>query len=338
MISSRGRSPEYYLLETEKFIRLRGLNRKKSRKVRLLHHCYAFTRVFHESMSMFSMNIIQRTHVCNAVQASGLTVHGSDIPVFRINGWKDWHQEMMLMKSREEGENDLHLERPGQYPATLYPEIFGIPESWLLLLSQVIRLGNEKDSTEQSNTTHPLGLKDFTNRARAIEKAINQLDLTSQLINGIERPTTTATVGGNFRSQSSIDPDTQQNMLEAMKDALAIYFYRRIYDIDATILQPKVINIRNCLVRNQHADADIPYGSAEFLWPAFIAACEAEELDVQSSFAQWFAHYSQRSGLRAFDSALELVERVWQEKRDASINRDGISVSWLELMRRDVMI
>lgn len=37
---------EYYLLEAEKLIRLRGLNRRKSRKVRLLHHCYAYERIF----------------------------------------------------------------------------------------------------------------------------------------------------------------------------------------------------------------------------------------------------------------------------------------------------
>ncbi|KAG9201623.1 hypothetical protein G6514_005431 [Epicoccum nigrum] len=41
---------ECYFIEAEKFIRMKGLNRIKSRKVRLLHHCYVFERMFHESI------------------------------------------------------------------------------------------------------------------------------------------------------------------------------------------------------------------------------------------------------------------------------------------------
>ena len=142
---------ECYLLETEKFIRLRGLNRKKSRKVRLLHHCYAFERIFHESMFICGANSKQRRHVRDAIQSSGLVVYGQDVPVFRINGWTNLFREMMAVKSQEDGENDLHIERPGLFVTTLYPEIYGVPEPWMFLLSQVIRLGNEKESSEQDD-------------------------------------------------------------------------------------------------------------------------------------------------------------------------------------------
>ncbi|KAJ9654502.1 hypothetical protein H2198_006445 [Neophaeococcomyces mojaviensis] len=315
---------DYYLLEAEKFIRLRGLKRRKSRKVRLLHHCYVFTRVFHESMSFSSMDMTHRYLVRDAVESSGVVVDGSDTPDFRIKGWKDWHAEMMVLKPQDEGENDLHLERPGFYPATLYPEIFGVPEPWLLLLSQVIRLGNEKDSAEQSDAIGPLELRDFSSRGKAIERAINQLDLTSE--------TDIGSAADSCGNRHGIDPYVRRNMLEAMQAALIIYFYRRIYDIDASMLQPKVRNVRDCLLHNQQADADVPYGSAEFIWPAFVAACEAEDADVRLCFSQWFEHYAQRTGLPNFTSAKELVERVWKEKG----NDNCAHVSWLDIMKKDL--
>lgn len=325
---------EFYLLEAEKLIRLRGLSRRKSRKVRLLHHCYAFTRVFHESISFVSINTPQRDHVRSAVEASGVIVSGADLPSFRIRGWSNWNEEMMLLKPQDEGENDLHLERPGHFPFTLYPEIFGLPEPWLLLLSQVIRLGNEKEAAESGDAAAPLELRDFTNRAKAIERAIMQLNLideTDSYASNFYSSASTST-GGN--SGAALDPYIQRNMLEAMQEALAIYFYRRIYDIHALMLQTKVRNVRDSVVRIQKADADVPYGSAGFMWPAFIAACEAEDMDVQLSFSQWFAYYAQRSGLPSFLSTLALIERVRKAKRQ----QPDANVSWHEIMKNDFVL
>lgn len=48
-LTGDGDTTECYLLQTENFIRLRGLSRRKPRKVRVLHHCYVYTRMIHES-------------------------------------------------------------------------------------------------------------------------------------------------------------------------------------------------------------------------------------------------------------------------------------------------
>ena len=146
MFSGNRSETECYFLEAEKFIRLRGLKRKKSRKVRLLHHCYAFERIIHESIFICGANSTQRHHIRTAIESSGLGMYSLDSLSFRLTGWKDLNQEMMRVRGQEEGENDLHLERPGLWSSTLYPEIFGIPEQWVFLLSQVIRLGKEKDA------------------------------------------------------------------------------------------------------------------------------------------------------------------------------------------------
>lgn len=211
----------------------------------------------------------------------------------------------------------MHLERPGLFSATLYPEIFGIPEAWLHLLSCVIRLGTEKDTAEECSTSNGVNLKDFISRAKALEDYINQLQRPNQA---------TSTYSSHY---STIEEHILENMLEAMRLALAIYFYRRIYDINASILREKVVGVRDCLLQCEYADSSVVHGSAGFIWPAFVAACEAEDPDVQESFARWFEISAQRSGLSGFTRTLSSIRKIWQEKRGG-----GSSMTWLDLMRK----
>jgi arginine metabolism regulation protein II len=310
---------ECYFLEAEKFIRLRGLNRNKSRKVRLLHHCYAFERIFYESTVVSGSNSKHRHHVRIAIESSGMVVSHQDSLTFHLPNCSNLVEEMSRVKGKEESENDLHLERLGVWNETLYPEIFGIPEPLVLLLSQVIRLGNEKDAVEHQDLRDPLSLGDFLSRAKSIEGMINRLLGPSQ---NTHPP---------VHDETQIERCIADRMLEALRCALSIYFYRRIYDVDPSILQQKVIQVRECLLYCNEADPNGHYSSARFIWPAFIAACEAEDPDVQTSFSNWFKNSAQKSGLLAFTNTLEDIERVWQEKRSVV----GTSVTWLDLARKN---
>jgi hypothetical protein len=161
MYSGNRDQTECYFLEAEKFIRLRGLSRNKSRKVRLLHHCYAFERILYESTITSEVNSRHRLHVREAVESSGLVVVGQDRMNFRLSFWEDIQKEMTKVKGQHDGENDLHLEHPGLWSATLYPEIFGIPEQWIATLSLVIRLGKEKEAAQGDRMARSPGLGDF---------------------------------------------------------------------------------------------------------------------------------------------------------------------------------
>jgi arginine metabolism regulation protein II len=313
---------ECYFLEAEKFIRLRGLNRKKSRKVRLLHHCYAFERIFYESTAINSSNSKHRHHVRDAIQSSGTVVLHQDSLTFQLDKCSNLDEEMSRVKSKEESENDLHLERLGVWNETLYPEIFGIPEPLVLLLSQVIRLGNEKDAAELNELRDPLSLRDFLNRAKALEGLIKRLLRP--------RPIPPPAV----LEEPKGDRYVTDNLLEALRCALSIYFYRRIYDVDASILQQKVISVRDCLAHCDEIEQDRLYSSARFIWPAFIAACEAEDTDVQMFFSNWFKTSARKTGLLAFSNTLEDIERIWEEKRSAV----DTSVTWLDLARKNQVI
>ncbi|KAI1492605.1 fungal-specific transcription factor domain-containing protein [Biscogniauxia mediterranea] len=305
---------EYYFLETEKFIRLRGLTRRKSRKVRMLHHCYAFQRIFYESTCVSTMPSSHRRRVLEA-----------DSCRFRLPNWRDLGQEMLAVKTQEEGENDLHLERPGIWTATLYPEIFGVPEVLVFLLSLVTRLGKEKDAAEQQEQQQQqhnldtrgdrIGLRDFLDRARVLEKCIKQT---------VARAPPPEAAGH--------DHELLKNMVAAMQSALSIFFYRRIYDVDAAMLQQKVVEVRDCLLRCQQGGADS--GSLELAWPAFIAACEAEDPGVQASFSRWFESAKRASGLDVFTSALNTIRETWEARSGAA----GAGVGWVHLLKCKLII
>ncbi|GME44320.1 hypothetical protein GTA08_BOTSDO13021 [Neofusicoccum parvum] len=317
MVSANQEQTECYFLETERFIRVKGLNRKKSRKIRLLHHCYAYERMFYESTFVGRIHSSHRHHIRRAIESSGAAAYSKDSLSFRLSHWDNLEQEMQRVKGCEESENDLHLQLPGVWSDTLHPEIFGVPEPYLQVLSLIIRLGAEKENAEQERPS-TLSIKDFTSRAKSLENYMGQVKLW------------TADTYAKLRQQ--IPRLVLDNMLDAMQHSLTIYFYRRIYDIDASLLQSKVISVRDCLLRIDSADPSNAYGSVRLIWPAFIAACEAEHPEVQASFSNWFRDSVQRTGLPLFQSTLGRIEQFWEEK----CRSDGGRFTWLDFMRKNV--
>ncbi|CAN8104349.1 unnamed protein product [Discula destructiva] len=312
LFSGKQDQTEGFLLETEKLVRLRGLAKKKTRKMRLLHHCYVHMRLFHESIFVASggAESSHRRDIRQAVESSGLS-SSSDNLSFRLLHWNDLLREMTVVKDQIEGENDLHIARPGLFPSTMYPEIFGIPETCFFFWSQIIRLGNEKDLAEQDTESDPTPLRGFTNRAKAIERGINQLQDKALV-------------------RQEDDSRILTSLLDGMQSALRLYFYRRIYDVSSSMLQPIVISVRNWLFDYDQANPDFLHGSFGLMWPAFIAACEADGAELQSSFRLWFRNAARRSGLGCFSENARLVEQVWEARRGD--NKDD--VSWLDVVGR----
>ena len=164
---------EYYFLETEKFIRVRGLNGRKSRKVRLLHHFYAFERTLHKTTFSGNVHSLLHRDVGRAVESCGAKSFSKESLSFKCLGWGDLEQEMRKIKDREKGENDLHVQLPGIWSATLYSEIFGVSETYIFLLFLVIRLERSKNGTTERLSS--IGLHEYLNRAKAIESCIQRL-------------------------------------------------------------------------------------------------------------------------------------------------------------------
>lgn len=296
---------DFYFLETERLIRIKGLNRRKSRKVRLLHHCYTFERIQHESTLVLNRtSLFQRSRIRACVQASEAAQFSADSLSFRLGSWTDLPQAMFSIKEREKGENDLHLEHPGIWPDTLFPEIFGLSESHVFILSLLVRLAKEKDDTQQTPKTNTT-VGRFFKVTKAVEAWICQLHLSDAGFGDED-------LGGAVNIMPKI-----------MQNALAIYFYRKVYDLDSNLLRQYVLNVLNYLLNLDKVDGCIGYASLRLIWPAFIAASESGEDTIRIAFCQWFENAAIRSGLEIFTSVRDRVNEIWAQ-RDNNANFEVI--------------
>ncbi|KAJ5693149.1 hypothetical protein N7462_002572 [Penicillium macrosclerotiorum] len=159
------------LVQAEKIISIKGFKQFiVSPKRRALHHCYAYMRILAETTCL----------------ADGLSTGFGDTTIFsedadnlefRIHPDIAFSDNIMAMeKDPNIAQRDLHLAIPGRWSLTLFPKMYGVAESFLMLLSQVIRLANERDlSLLENEAGGMLNLKDFWLRAKALEKAIHVL-------------------------------------------------------------------------------------------------------------------------------------------------------------------
>ncbi|PYI28159.1 C6 transcription factor [Aspergillus indologenus CBS 114.80] len=312
------------LLDCENWVRFRGLPKpRKSRKVRLLHHCYVYLRIFHES-----------TSVLPPVPTDGEIDHASPEATvgsiassrsFRLRQWEGrLDQRMEELKEPHQGENDLHLEIPGRWDSTMYPQVFGLLEPPFFLLSQVTRLGNERDLADAGSSGSTLDFKQFNARARSLERCISawRPPPLAVDVNG----TSDAIERGNSRRSSQLS--------SVLHKALLIFFYRRIYDVDPMILQDKAWQVREALGEYEEGNEEQAGSSrvaAPFLWAAFIAACEAIDPTLQSWFVRWFESAGQRSSVGVFEHALGAIRLVWERQRQNT----GNTASWPQILREE---
>lgn len=287
----------------ERYIRTKGLTKRRlSRKVRLLHHCYAYLRIINETVLLPDIVTDKGHELQSILDAPGPP---SEAPL-RITKWMvvpDFG--LSSAKDLQLGQNDLHLEFPGRWDLTMYPEIFGIPESFVGLVSHVTRLGNERDrllnGSPADNGCTPT-MRDFLLRAKLLDEHVCRWEPPS---------------------------GPHHFMFCAMQKALSIFFYRRVYDVDVTTLQHSVRQVRDLLAQSQTWYTESGQRGVFPVWPAFVTACEALSPDLQEFFQTWFEQGFQQGGLASFRLAASIVRDVWGNRAQVR----GKAVHWPEIMR-----
>ncbi|KAJ5307744.1 Protein of unknown function DUF3468 [Penicillium atrosanguineum] len=314
MVKGDSENRLFCLLQAEKFICINGFKQSTlSPKRRALHHCYAYMRIMAETTSIaenLSANI------------SEAAIFAGEVPTytdFRICPNITFSDSIMAMeKDPCVAQRDLHLAIPGRWSLTLFPKMYGVAESFLMLLSQVIRLANERDRSLENADEQMLNLKDFWVRAKALEKGIHHLlaSCTSR----------------NFSTYEGCSFQMGGARAQAMYNALLIFFHRRIYDLDAALLQQEVNSVQDSLVQIQQDGTGQSEGNtATLIWPAFIAACEAVSAESQLFFSSWFESCLTMTGLVNASLAKQVFETIWTKRREAG--RYGERCSWPDVLR-----
>ncbi|KAJ5986205.1 hypothetical protein N7451_010570 [Penicillium sp. IBT 35674x] len=299
------------LIQAEKFISINGFKASTlSPKRRALHHCYAYMRIMAETTSI-NDNLSAKSMGTNF---SDETMPYSDFRIYPNIAFSD--NIMAMEKDPAVAQRDLHLAVPGRWSLTLFPKIYGVAESFLMLLSQVIRLANERDLSLHKSEEGMLNLRDFWIRAKALEKAIRVLLVSCDGHTHWEDESQTE---GKSRAR-------------AMYTALLIFFHRRINDLNPSLLQREVEAVRDFLERIRVDEAGLGgENMATLIWPAFIAACEAMHSETQMFFSSWFEACFAMTGLITASVARQIIEMIWAKREECGL--DGEMCNWPDILR-----
>ncbi|KAL2673543.1 hypothetical protein Neosp_011985 [[Neocosmospora] mangrovei] len=313
---------EYYFLETEKLIKLKGLGRKNSRKVRMLHRFYAYERLLYESTCMRGIDFNHRLRVTNDVNSVSIIPYSGDNMAFRAPDWGSLDE--LNVDSDPNVEGSAENEVLGLWPDALCAKVAGIPERWITILLHIVLLGKHKDAVEQAGRSDTDHLQEFHNRARTLETCIQKQVLQVDLVS----------IPDSLITGRKPCGDSWLNVLDCFRHALHIYFYRRIYDVSSLWLQDKVEKVRHCLARIAEGNpqsGDPPHsGSIGVLWASFVASCEAEGKDLQAFFADWYQQAAIKTGISTWLNSLSLSQQIWETKMTAG----GERFTWIDLLRK----
>jgi arginine metabolism regulation protein II len=200
---------------------------------------------------------------------------------------------------------------------SLFGEIYGIPESLLSLISHATSLSNEllamRTSTSDLSISH-----DLAQRSKILENQITSWQCPPQSPMNSPKAQADEAISANQA--------IMHHLILAIHGALLIYFYRRISNLNPTILQGYVDETIDHLLQCEQEKLNANLINCGIAWPGFIAATEAIGEVRQMKILGWLRQSSQVSGMRNFDVAADVAERVWQLRREGRPDATWVDV------------
>jgi arginine metabolism regulation protein II len=288
--SGQFRDVRAYLGDAEKLICVRGISKRaKSRKAQILHYIFLFLRVIEESTYIYPQGEnCDRTHELNMDDLLFPSIHlqprGPNLnPVTRA-------------------EFELGLLSIVPNSPSLLMEIYGIPLSLFSLISRATSLANTLNP-EVSIEADRLGDPE---RAKQIKKFENEICTWN-----IEDATIAE--AGFMEQTIGVSPahsGRTQHLILALHNALMLYFYRRIYNVNPWLLQSFVDKVLVHLQKVEQEKIELNILNTSIVWPGFLAAVEACGEDSRRMSLAWLRSNWQKSGWRSFESAANIAEEL----------------------------
>ncbi|KAF4784875.1 hypothetical protein HER10_EVM0000003 [Colletotrichum scovillei] len=312
------RAVKIFLLDAERLIRLRGLAMPKSFNIRVLHHVYTHLRVIAESTDIAIESAKS--------QAQAATEMAVSLRKFRIaEDSLGADLDLSREKPAEVGYADIHLDVSGHWPVTMYPEIYGVPESLMTLLSQTISFANEKTKLEaMAMYDHRISMA-MSRHIKQLEQNIWSWSMgSSDMQSGPSRPRELVT-----QETKLVDHPLIRSLTLAMHQALIIYFYRRVYNMSAMVIQDSVRKTLDFIQPCLEETADDHDFATSIGWAAFIAACEATTPDLQERGLKVLQKIDSSGVIFGTDKPSVLAQSVWDKRTETG----DWTLSWPDMMK-----
>ncbi|KAK1543523.1 hypothetical protein CPAR01_04156 [Colletotrichum paranaense] len=315
-----------YLVEMERLIRTRGLRKSKlSRRARLLHNIYAWMRIVSESTKTFhdeapvldpiGINdgwVTAQDHVPAHDQSqAGIASFRPAIssaeqlrkvyPEITLDNFlhleplqlhPDTTSHNIINDDMTDTNKDIHLATSIQDQEDMYMQIYGVPETWLRLVSQITRLANVMDHLAPNESQlDAIKMAALQPKASYLEEAV-------------------CAFKSRYHGQYEQDLNTEKphvHMVRALCPALMIFFYRRIRNINPMLLQESVDEVMEALEGFDDALSRNELLGPGTAWPAFIAGAEATKPERRAQFSSWLNRAYTKSGWKGYCVSSEVL-------------------------------
>ena len=224
-------------------------------------------------------------------------------------------------KDQEAGLHDIHLQDSRNFSETMYKQIYGIPETWLSLVSQTTRLANVMD-TFRMRSGKSVTLDTWEMLQRRSIRLENMVCSFSLSIPGRTADETSTARASGY-------------MLHALGEALLIFFYRRIRNVHPAVLQGNVDNVIEALSEfNKALPQGDPTGPGT-AWPAFMAGCEAITAPRREAIRQWLDNGKSMSGFTAYKTAKTIMFELWRKQDEHLRMNSGDPIpTWVDVVKQ----
>ena len=353
VLTGNERDTQRYLTEAERLIRLRGLAKQVvSRRARSLHHIYAWMRIVAESTNILhgsrSVRVSALDQLRTAVgedETRDRTIqphtgrNSGDVTLdnfLRLESRPaDWDLNIHSPKDPGSSIRDIHLEDSRQGRDDMFMQIYGVPETWLSLVSQTTRLANVMDrlmtDNKQSNAETLLSLQ---SRASRLE------DTICSFVAGTH--SSSKFMLGNLDTANETPRRTpHEHMLCALSSSLVIFFYRRIRNTNPWILRNNVADVIESLKGFDQALEEHGLPGPGTAWPAFIAGAEATTSEQREYISYWLDSACTKSGFASYQVAKEVLLETWKQRdeapiyggRNGGLSQAGPAPTWMDICK-----
>ncbi|KAJ5373273.1 transcriptional regulator family: Fungal Specific TF [Penicillium concentricum] len=338
IMSGQQQHARCFMIDAERLLRLRGLSKTRiSKKARLLHHVYTWLRIVGESTfvlheenlspsSFEALGCRFQSRCTPSSEDMGNTEPNPRLDDFLRLETQNSDSDLNIDEPKDQtsGLHDIHLQDSRSYPETLYKQIYGIPETWLSLVSQTTRLANVLETfrigREAGQTMNLEAWEALQRRSTRLENMICSFSLGR-------------TRAGVLELQADSKP--HGHMVEALNAALVIFFYKRIRQTHPAALQGHVDSVITALQAcSATLTQDDPTGPGT-AWPLFIAGCEAMSTARREAIINMLDRASSVCGFAAFGTARNIITEVWRKQDEhMTANRGESMPSWVDIVKQ----
>lgn len=211
---------------------------------------------------------------------------------------------------------DIHMETAHHDIDNLHMQIYGVPETWLRLVSQITRLSNALDlHASNGRAVDAEVLLSWQVRSSHLEDSVCAFQARY----------------GSMESSTIAELSPHVFMVRALSWALVIFYYRRIKKVNPLVLKDSVSNVIQALHQFDHALEQRGLVGPGTAWPAFIAGAEAMETKQRQQIRAWLDEAASQSGWKSYTASKMVLEEIWEDSDKTGARR---SHTWVDICRR----